>query len=200
MADTKISAMSPASTPLTGAELVPLVQSGVNVKATVANFGQYITNTKANRGAWQSSVTQTGSITAGTAFTFNQTDLNDGITLVSGTQMTVPVSGDYNLQFSGQFQNTDNAPQNATVWVRINGVDLAGSAGVVSLQARKSPAIPASTIVSWNYFLTLTANQYVELVWVPDSTLVTAPAIPASLVAPVHPAAASIIATMNQIG
>ena len=36
MADTKISAMPNATTPLTGAELVPLVQSGVNVKSTIA--------------------------------------------------------------------------------------------------------------------------------------------------------------------
>lgn len=38
MADQKISAMTVATTPLTGAELVPLVQGGANVRATVANI------------------------------------------------------------------------------------------------------------------------------------------------------------------
>lgn len=200
MADTKISAMPNATTPLTGAELVPLVQDGVNVKSTIANFGQYARGAYFNHGAWQSTVTQTGSITAGTPFTFNTADVTDGVTLVSGSRLTVPVDGVYNIQFSAQFQNTDNAQQNATIWVRIDGVDVVGSAGVVTLAQRKSALIAASTIAGWNYFLTLTAGQYVEIVWLPDSTLVTAPAIPASLVTPIHPAAASIIATVNQIG
>ncbi len=39
MADTKISAMPNATLPLTGAEVVPLVQGGVNVKATAAQIG-----------------------------------------------------------------------------------------------------------------------------------------------------------------
>jgi hypothetical protein len=37
MADTKISALSSATTPLTGAEQIPLVQSGTTKKATAAN-------------------------------------------------------------------------------------------------------------------------------------------------------------------
>ena len=199
MADTKISAMPSATEPLTGAELVPLVQSGVNVQATIANFGQYARGAYFNHGAWQSTVTQTGSITAGTPFTFNTTDVTDGVTLVAGSELTVPVDGVYNVQWSGQFQNTDNNINNVTVWVRIDGVDVAGSAGVISIPARKSAGIPASLIISWNYFLTMTAGQYVEIVWLPESTLVTCPAYPASL-SPAHPAAASIIATVAQVG
>ena len=43
MADTKISAMTAAALPLTGTELVPIVQSGVNKKTTtqdIANVSQ----------------------------------------------------------------------------------------------------------------------------------------------------------------
>ena len=45
MADTKISAMTAATTPLTGAELVPLVQDGVNVKSTIEGINQFNRNT-----------------------------------------------------------------------------------------------------------------------------------------------------------
>ena len=38
MADRKISALTSASTPLAGTEVVPLVQSGATVKATIANI------------------------------------------------------------------------------------------------------------------------------------------------------------------
>jgi len=199
MADTKISAMPNATTPLTGAELVPLVQSGVNVKSTIANFGQYARGAYFNHGAWQDTTTQTGSITQGTPFTFNTADVVDGVTLVSGSQLTVPVDGVYNFQWSGQFQNTDNAIQNVRVWLRINGTDVIGSAGLISIPARKSAGIPASLIIGWNYFLSLTAGQYVQIVWLPESTLVTVPTYPAT-VTPAAPSTASVIVTVNQVG
>ena len=200
MADQKISAMPAATTPLTGAELVPLVQGGTNVKSTVALFGQYARNTYFNHAAFQDTTTQTGSITAGTPFTFNTVDVDDGVTLVSGSRLTVPIDGVYNFQWSGQFQNVENTIEDVTVWLRIDGADVPGSAGVISLAARKNPSIFGRTIIGWNYFLTLTAGQYVQIVWLPSTATVTVPAFPASLTTPIHPSTASVIVTVNQVG
>jgi hypothetical protein len=199
MADTKISAMPNATTPLTGAELVPLVQGGVNVKSTIANFGQYARNVYFNHGAWQDTTTQTGSTTVGQPFTFNTTDVADGVTLVSNSQLTVPVAGVYNIQWSGQFQNLDVAPQDAIVWLKINGVDVVGSAGKIGLPARKNPSDPFHSVFGWNYFLSLTAGQYVEIYWVKTSTNITLPAYAASTT-PAYPSTASVIVTVNQVG
>ena len=200
MADQKISAMPPAVTPLTGAELIPLVQSGGNVRSTVALFGQYARSTYFNHGAWQSLATQTGSITDGTSFTFDTADVVDGVTLVSGSRLTVPLDGVYNFQWSGQFQNVENTIEQVTVWLRIDGVDVPGSAGIIALPARKNPSIVGRTIIGWNYFLTLTAGQYVQIVWLPSVVSVTVPSYPASLVTPIHPSTASVIVTVNQVG
>lgn len=199
MADTKISAMPVASVPLTGVELVPLIQGGANVKSTIADFGQYARNAYFNHGAWQDTTTQTGNVAEGTPFTFNTADVLDGITLVSGSRLTVPVTGAYNIQWSGQFQNVENEIENVKVWLRINGVDVAGSAGVISLAARKSATIFARTIIGWNYFLNLTAGQYVQIVWLPSIASVTVPAFPA-VVSPASPSTASVIVTVNQVG
>ena len=199
MADQKISAMPSATVPLTGAELVPMVQGGANVQSTMANFGDYARTKYFNHGAWQDTSTQTGSITAGTPFTFNTADVVDGVTLVSGSRLTVPLDGVYNFQWSGQFQNVENTIEDVTVWLRINGVDVPGSAGVISLAARKSALIFARTIIGWNYFLTLTAGQYVQIVWLPSTVTITVPAFPASTT-PAHPSTASVIVTVNQVG
>lgn len=199
MADQKISAMPSAGT-LTGAELVPLVQGGANVQATVAAFGQYARGAYFNHGAWQDTTTQTGNIDAGTPFTFNTVDVTDGVTLVSGSRLTVPVAGVYNFQWSGQFQNVENTIESVIVWLRINGTDVPGSAGQISIPARKSAQIFAKTIIGWNYFLTLTAGQYVEIVWLPSVASITVPSLPATLVAPIHPSTASVIVTVNQVG
>jgi len=194
MADQKISAMPNAAT-LTGAELVPLVQSGGNVKSTLSNLTAF---TRGNAGAFQSNVTQTGSITVGTVFTFNAVDYADGVTLVSGSRITVPVDGTYNLQFSAQFQTTDTAPQDINVWLRLSGTDVSGSNGRIGLPARKNPSDPFHGIYGWNYFVTMTAGQYLELVWLPTATTVTAPTYPTS-VTPAYPSTASIIATIQQV-
>ena len=199
MADQKISAMPTATVPLTGAELMPLVQGGANVKSTISAYGDYARTKYFNHGAWQDTTTQTGSITVGTPFTFNTVDVADGVTLVSGSRLTVPIDGVYNIQWSGQFQNVENEIEDVTVWLRINGVDVPGSAGVISLAARKSATIFARTIDGWNYFLTLTAGQYVQIVWLPSVASVTVPAFPASTT-PAHPSTASVIVTVNQVG
>lgn len=191
--------MPSATTPLTGAELVPLVQSGANVQSTIANFGQYARTAYFNHGAWQDTTTQTGSITAGTPFTFNTADVTDGVTLVSGSQLTVPVAGVYNFQWSGQFQNVENEIETVKVWLRIDGVDVPGSAGIISIAARKSATIFSRTIIGWNYFLSLTAGQYVQIVWLPSIATVTLPAFPA-VVSPASPSTASVIVTVNQVG
>ena len=200
MADQKISAMPTATVPLTGAELMPLVQDGANVKSTISAYGDYARTKYFNHGAWQDTTTQTGSITAGTPFTYNTADVTDGVTLVSGSRLTVPIAGVYNIQWSGQFQNVENTIENVIVWLRIDGVDVAGSAGQISIDARKSATIFAKTIIGWNYFLTLTAGQYVEIVWLPSVASITLPALPATLVAPIHPSTASVIVTVNQVG
>lgn len=200
MADQKISAMPAAATPLTGAELVPLVQSGGNVRSTIANFGQYARNVFFNYGGFEDTTTQVGSTTVGTPFTFNTGDfIANGVTLALNSRLTVAVGGVYNLQWSAQFQSTDVAPQDAWVWIRVNGVDVTGSAGVIGLPARKTPTDPYHSLVGWNFFVTLTAGQYVEVVWLKSASTVTVPAYPAT-VSPVIPSTASVVITLNQIG
>jgi hypothetical protein len=199
MADTKISAMPNATTPLTGAELVPLVQDGVNVKSTIANFGEYARNVYFNHGAFSSSVTQTGSITTGTAMTFNSTDVAGGVTLASGTRLTAAVAGTYDIQFSAQLENIENAQQDATIWFRVNGADITNSATQITVPARKSANIYGYSVAAWNIFLDLTAGQYVEIMWLPEIASLTLQTLPAS-VTPAYPAIPSVIATVNQVG
>lgn len=193
MADQKISAMPSAAT-LTGAELVPLVQSGANVKVTVDILRAYDNA----YGGFSDNSDQTGSVSAGTVMTFGTVDVADGVTLVSNSRITVPNTGKYSLQFSAQFKNTNNAQEDATVWLRINGVDLANSATQYTIPARKSASIFGYGVASLTFLLVLTASDYVEIVWVPTNTTVTLEALPASA-SPVYPAIPSIIATMVQV-
>jgi hypothetical protein len=193
MADQKISAMPTAAT-LTGAELIPMVQSGANVKATLSTLRAF----DAAYGAFSSNVDQTGSISAGTAMTFNSVDVADGVTVASSSRITVPNTGIYNLQFSAQFKNVENTQEDVTIWFRVDGVDLANSATQMTIPARKSASIFGYGVAAWNIFLSLTAAQYVQIVWLPTVATLTMEALPASL-SPAYPAIPSVIATMNQV-
>jgi len=193
MADQKISAMPSAST-LTGAELVPLVQGGVNVQATLDTFRAY----DANYGAFSSSIDQTGSITSGTAMTFDATDIADGVVLANSSQLVVPSTGKYNLQFSAQLKNLENAQHDATIWFRVNGTDVPNSATQITVPARKSANVYGYSVAAWNIFLALNANDYIEIIWLPTIATLTVEALPASL-SPAYPAIPSVIATVAQV-
>jgi len=193
LADQKISAMPTAAT-LTGAELIPVVQSGANVKATLDS----LRNFDNAYGAFSSNVDQTGSISAGTAMTFNSVDVADGVTVASSSRITVPNTGIYNLQFSAQFKNVENTQEDVTIWFRVDGVDLANSATQMTIPARKSASIFGYGVAAWNIFLSLTAAQYVQIVWLPTVATLTMENLPAS-VSPAYPAIPSVIATMGQV-
>jgi hypothetical protein len=193
MADQKISAMPSAAT-LTGAELIPMVQSGANVQATLDVLRQY----DASYGGFSSTLDQTGSISVGTAMTYNTVDIADGITVASNSRITVPRTGIYNLQFSAQFKNVENTQEDVTIWFRVNGADLANSATQTTIPARKSASTFGYGVTAWNIFLSLTAGQYVEIIWLPTVATLTMEHLPAS-VSPAYPAIPSVIATMVQV-
>lgn len=193
MADQKISAMPSAAT-LTGAELVPLVQSGANVQATIATLRAF----NAAYGGFSDATDQTSGTSSGSVMTFDTVDVADGVTLVSNSRITVPNDGKYSLQFSAQFKNTDNAQQDTTVWLRLNGVDIPNSATQYTIPARKSAGIFGYGVASLTFLLDLSAADYIEIVWVPTSTTVTLEHLPAS-VSPAYPAIPSVITSIVQV-
>jgi hypothetical protein len=151
-------------------------------------------------GAFESTVTQTVTANTETVMTLNQTDYANDVSLgttaaPSTSKITVANSGIYNLQWSGQFQNTDTQLHDVSVWVKVNGSNLAGSTGLVSIP-NSHGGVSGHTIVSWNYFLQLAANAYVELWWSSTSAQVSLEAYAAGT-SPTRPTTASLIATLS---
>ena len=108
MANTKISAMTAATTPLDGTELVPLVQSGANVQASVfqvtaATYGEiYVAG-----GAVTQTLTNANTFYKITAFTTD--GLSNGVTPAAASdKITIDVAGDYLVQFFITFSDQNN--------------------------------------------------------------------------------------------
>ena len=124
------------------------------------------------------------------------TDATNLCSIASGSRITVPKKGIYNLQFSAQLQRSSGTnSQTVDIWLRKNdngsSGDIANTNTHVELQGTLN-----YLVASWNFFVFLNANDFVEIMWSTSSTTIQiyydAPSSP-------HPATPSVIATINKI-
>jgi hypothetical protein len=151
----------------------------------------------ASYGAFQDSTDQVAAnTTTAYAVTFNTTDFSNGVTMASGSRITVADAGIWNLQFSIQFTNTTNSSQDVDVWFRVNGTNVANSNSRFGFAPRKGVGDPFHIIAAMNYFVSLNATNYVEIMWRPTDVGVTIEQYPAGT-SPTRPAVPSAIVTMS---
>lgn len=156
--------------------------------------GKYINNPY---GAFQDGTNQTAANTT-TAYpvTFDTTDFSNGVTLSNSSRLNVAQPGVYNLQFSIQVKNTTNSSADVDFWFRKNGTDIAKSNSRFGISARKSSGDPSHGIVALNYFVSLAANDYMQIVWRTSDVAVTIETFAAGT-SPTRPSVPSVIATMS---
>jgi hypothetical protein len=103
-----------------------------------------------------------------TAINFNTLDSGLGWTLNSPGSATAGFSGVYTIRYSLQFVNTANAIHNATVWIKVNGADLANSATSFSIPARKTALIPSYVAGYSEATFEIDSGDEIELYWATD--------------------------------
>lgn len=156
--------------------------------------GKYL---NAPYGAFQDSTDQTAAnTTTAYAVTFDTTDYANGITLSNTSRLNVSQAGIYNVQFSIQFKNTTNDTQDAEVWFRKNGTDIAKSSSRFGLSSRKSSGDPSHTVAALNYFVDMAESDYLQIMWRPSDVGVSIEQYPAGT-SPTRPAVPSVIATVS---
>ena len=160
MADQKISAM-PSAAALTGAELVPLVQSGANVQATVTSIGTYITATNLGYGeiyvaggsTSQTTSSTPNSYTTLTAFTTDGVSATGVTPVASSDKLTLVNAGTYQIMFNASF----TASNNHTFLFRCYNA-TAGTAFVNSVGKNHTNSTDAHQVM-FNALVTVAANQ-----------------------------------------
>jgi hypothetical protein len=156
--------------------------------------GKYI---NAPYGAFQDGTDQTAAnTTTAYAITFDTTDFSNGVTLSNSSRLNVSQAGLYNLQFSIQFTNTTNASQDVDVWFRKNGTNIDKSNSRFGFAPRKGVGDPFHIVAALNFFVSLSANDYVEIMWRPTDVGVQIEHYAASST-PTRPVVPSVIATLT---
>lgn len=167
--------------------------------------GQYLDNPY---GAVSSSVDQEATANnTPTVFTFNAQDFSNGVALDGATGTTslkVAQSGIYNYQYSIQFVNTNSQAHTAWVWLRVNGADAAGTGSKFDVPSTHGSS-DGYLIAVCNFYLSLQANDIVELVWAADRVKITSSAQDGVYVEAytattspfTHPSIPSVVATLS---
>jgi hypothetical protein len=118
-----------------------------------------------------------------------------GITLVDGSKITFSKAGTYNLAFSLQLYNPNpSSKTDAAIDIWLSKMGTAVPATNTQMTLVKALTKHAA---AWNFFVTVNANEYVQLVWAADdldSKIYAGDGLPGS------PSIPSVILTVNQVG
>ena len=124
-------------------------------------------------------------INTANAILWDNSLIANGIT-IGGTTSQIIVANAGLYKFSASFQLTSSSAsvKNVWFWFRKNGVDVANSAMITSLDSGTAIRTPSRSL-----FFSLAAGDYIELFWASDSVNATLDNIAATAFAPAAPAA-----------
>jgi len=141
---------------------------------------------------WQPATQTLTSANTATAVVFATISPAYGVSIGSpASRVVVADTGVYDVQFSAQVDNSSGGDQQVWIWPRVNGTDVPDSASTLRIKGNDN-----EIVASWNFMLSLTAGQYVELMWAADSTNVILLGASATSVYPAIPA---VILTVNEV-
>lgn len=119
------------------------------------------------------------------AITWSSALTASGISIgTPASRIVVANAGLYNFSASFQLTSGSASVKNVWIWYRKNGVDIANSSLVTSMDSGTAIRAPSRT-----FLISLVAGDYVELMFAADDVNVTLDAIPATAFAPAAPAA-----------
>ena len=124
------------------------------------------------------------------------TELSSGVVLSANTRFVVQNEGVYNIQFSAQLQQLNNVDSAISIWFRKNGTDIPRTNTELAID--KNQGGTSKLVAAWNVVESLTANQYIEIMWSsPDTSMEIL--WEAAKTGPTRPVTPSIIVTVTQV-
>jgi len=160
------------------------------------NDGFYVNGNKQfNYGQFSSTTTQSGSADTAYSMTFDTTDFSQGISLVSGSRLTVANTGLYNVQFSSQLHTTANQAVDFSIWFAMTGSNIANSNTDFTIE---KIAGGGYMVAALNFLTQIQSGSYVELKY--SKTTAQGQLLAQGIRStPTRPATPSVIVTVTQI-
>lgn len=146
--------------------------------------------------AIQRTTDKTFTANTATQITFDQNDYLNGCENDGTDGIRVANAGIYNYQFSTQFRNSDSQIHSAWIWLRVNGVDVAGTGSKFDVISSHG-GVDGFVIGAANFYVDLQAGDTVEMWAAASNTAVTFDATGASTSPFAMPAIPSVVATLS---
>jgi hypothetical protein len=108
-----------------------------------------------------------------TAVVWDTLDSGSGFTLTPPGIAVAEISGIYKITYSAQLINTDNAIHAATFWLKVNNTDVANSATIFSIPARKSALVPSYVAAYSEVTFSVNGGDEIELYWATEKAYST---------------------------
>jgi hypothetical protein len=129
------------------------------------------------------------------AITWDNTEIANGVSIVSNSQLTVVESGLYQFDVTLQLQSNSGVDKNVLFWFKKNGTNIPNTTRIVTVTTNS-----AYTPLALSDFFSLDAGDYIELWWQASSTDVALVTVAAGGTAPNdYPAAPAGVVAVNQI-
>lgn len=131
-----------------------------------------------------------------TEITFDTNDFLSACANDGTNGIEVEVTGLYNYQFSVQWRNTDSQAHTAWIWLRKNTTDAAGTNSQFSIPS-KHGSTDGHLIAAANFYVQLTAGDFVKMFAAVDNTAISMEAYAAQTSPFIMPSIPSVVATLS---
>jgi hypothetical protein len=129
------------------------------------------------------------------AMTFGTQAISRGVRVAESSKIYVDRTAIYEFQLSTHIHNADSQAHTFELWGRVNGNDIANSRFIYSVPSSHG-GTPGTLIPSQNFWLTLNAGDYVQIMWETDDANVTIAYHAAEVGKPISP---SLLLTVKEI-
>jgi len=168
---------------------IPTTVNGVDTLPTgIAYYGSFY-----DTSAEQTATSQTTAYVVA----IGQTAEANGVSIVSGNRITFAYAGTYEIEFSLQFHNVETDASDVNVWFRKNGSDIADSNSRFTIPSKQNNN--GYLIAITPFIVTVTAGQYVQIVWSCDDNTTTKIETLAPGTTPTVPRTPGVIVLVNPV-
>jgi len=150
-----------------------------------------------NYGLFYDLADQSASINTATPIRFNTPVLEQGVRIVDTNKVTFDRAGKFSFTLTAQVENGDSQAHNFWLWGRIDGVDIPNSLTRYSVPSSHG-GLHGAIVVERSYFGPMAAGQYIQVMWMTDSTDVTIN-FAAESASPARPATPSAYLSVHEV-
>jgi hypothetical protein len=117
------------------------------------------------RGLFYSTADQTAAATnTGYPVEFENAYIDNGVSIIDDTKITVTAGGMYNFQVTMQTKSTNSSDTTVWTWINKSGTDVPYGGQIQTVKGQDDHA------VYWNFSIDLEAGDYIEMYWATDNT------------------------------